>query len=526
MIAPTGLKTRVRVSYPYHDMFTYSFGDGDQTIAMKLFGKTFANTIHSLVRTGNNDKIILLTQILLFSYTIPVQLGAPIYYRGMYLFTVFSSSLLLLAPILLFNTEVVKRLLTRFEAQFALLNAFLLGISMIFSFENTEIALAHSMLCVNASTMVAGLDAAVKRGKVLLMNAWTIVVAMLMVRIVNLKHPEHDAFKMQMSPVVENFTSRCILNLIWLCVARFILQWRYPSAYVSLKGPMVAASVDKAVHDRLMNVPVFSDIVFSPDDNSPKVKIVMNVLKPFDHDPRDTIGRHVFGEYFCNKYLYRTLQRIHTITFISMSFPCLIYIQAITVEEPRLITSRDICIVLFLICHSLLSFLFANTKIMKLGLQSMELIIFSVSIFAISFSSVYIGYGSHRILFPISFLFFGVIIVVSDAHRHRRGFSLCYCFGCLYLVVALHICIDLNLYDFNGFSIEIPGFNSWALRKLVLGWTENIILILLRNLYFLLRFPKHYLFLKSSMSATTVSLQTAEAFKSQTRGTSKNINII
>lgn len=517
----------VRVSYPYHDLFVFSIGSAKGTIAIYLFSTRFAEWLLWFVRGSNRHRWIFGIQFLLFCYMLPVLFGLGTYIHVLYLIACYFVSLMNLPFILLLNVEVVKRLLARFEIQYSLLNTLGVVLGMAYSYENTSISIAHALTCFSSCILVTIQDDAVKRRKVLAINVLSVIVLVALQLNISQDDPAAPELKTIQVDVysIKIITNRCLMNIMWLCVARVIMIIMNPGEFVSLKGPMVSAKFPVDFAPIVVNSLVYDESDIRYLDECPtklsggmQVKVVLNTQKPFEHDDRYTIGRILLGDQFASRYLYKTLQRVHSVAFVLVSFPCLIYMQIAAVSEPRDISVLDVGIMVILVSHSLSSFLFADWKIVKLSCRSLELLIFSLSVVLMSFILLAVTSASNKIFFPIYFFFIGILILVPDAHRHRWGFSMCYTTASMYLVTVLYICVTFDLIDFKNEKILLPSLSiSWSLKSLFLSWTANLFLVLLRNLYSLIRLPSSYLFLKSSMRAITMTEEAADVLKTNSR---------
>jgi len=517
----------VRLSYPYYDMFVYSVGSSNETLCGLLFGKILAEKLYYWVRYRHGNRIILYAMMTQYLYVVSVQLNILPFIRWLYITLLVSSSLLLLITMLLFNTEVMKRLSWRFEVQFSTVNTLFVIVGMVLSFDDTLIAFSHALIALVGGITVTFLDASVERKKLILFNSMAAVMFLSFLILINGSGNTHIKLSASYYTAEYNLGNiagkkiamRSMANVMWLCVARIVILLRYPSSYVSLKGPMVAIKPTKAVYDMLMVLPVYEDLVAKfklsehVSNRERNRMVVMNIKKPFSHQVRDVIGLRILGQRLADRYFYVTIHRLYFAAFIILVAPIFVHMQLIVTQDNRDLGTLDYIILCIICTFTAFTFLFTNWKLLKSCWQSLELVVFAVSVLAMSIILIFISWGTHKVSFGIYYLLTSVLVTAIDAHSHRFIFSLLFSVTAISITVMLYVWVTLDFLDFKNRTLDLPGFEPIDLKGYFLGFTENILILLLRNIILLAKYPSCYLFLKSPMQSLKVTEDTGVALK-------------
>jgi len=504
-----------RICYPMGSPFIYSVGDSNEIMAQVLFGKIFGESLHYIMRKRRGSMILLVSGALLFFYLFLVQWGIVNYEESAYLLVCLVCSAMAMPGMLLLNAVILYRLYSKFDVQFYVLNMMGLLMGLAYMTANVRVRIVHTIYYLTLNLLMTILDAAINKRKTIVMNMISVLSLLTLqamiyhrgvndipeLEILNIHKNEADQLANRFG--IHEFTSRCITNMIWLCIARVYFLYRSPNMFFSLDGPMISTKDVFGAKRILSDIDSFSSRHQNKTKKEPMLKkghrIAINVEIPFEYNTREVLGRTLLGADFADRFLYKRLQRMHTSFFLLVAVPYSSYaIYLVTTDHKRIPNAGDVLAVFLIAMNVTSSFLFTNPKIIKRCIRSFELLLFSLSVFSVTLIICYVANGSYMTLYCVLYMLVGLGNVATDAHSKRFGFSVAYTVGSLYLTFGLLVAIYQNAIDFKV-DLVVLGFKDFRLKSWVLGWIANILFILIRNIYTLLRFPDCFIFFRSSV---------------------------
>ena len=433
--------------------------------------------------------------------------------------------------ILFFSSEVVSRLSSRLEVQFALCNLAGRVIGILAIFHDKVIAVCYVFVYSVAVLRAIFLDAAMERGiKSVYLLYHFMSMSILMGLRINIAKVNSSSSEMRITGNAADdaefsmidFIMRCISNILILCVTRFIILARYPHFLVSLKCLLKTAKTSAELHELVVNSKLSKTqtvIVIRTEGNykDASVNVVISVRKSFEYQIRDTIGRLILGPEFSDRYLkYKYIQRIYTGYYVVSLIPCNWYmISMLTNSNGQRIplSSMDIIIGFLAVLPTIASLLFVNPNLLLLSCRSLDIYMVLVPCVVLYTTCFYMVYGTNMVIFPMVFAILSLTFALQDVHIHRRTFSLITSIYFIYLVSEIYICLVWDLFPFNLVAISLLGFRSISIKSICVGWTMTLLIILVRNLYQLIREPECFLFIKTPFRVLKTSEDACRAMK-------------
>jgi len=524
----------LRLMYPFYDLFIYN---RKHNIAGFIFGSRLSSAFFGCMIRKHGNMIFLFIAVLSLVYFNLALIGIVPSPVLVFIPITCLSIASLLAFILCFSTDILLKLCCRFEVQFSILNALGIVVGIGFIFENPMVMVAHSLFFSILCCLVIFHDACLKTtGR----NVYLIHHLLAIFSLASLDISFGGSFKtdpgfdMQRhefhinnwiyptaDPVffsIQDAVSRCILNLILLCIAKIIILLRFPQNLVSLKGPMRSSKSNAALRQMVKTTPVFSNLQLLlgqyQGTDFEKVYIALNVKGSFEYRIDHTIGRVFLGNQFADRVTFQVLERIYLLGFLFLCLPCNVYLFArlfILSERDDPVNALDYFVIISMLIHGCSSLLYVNIKVLARVFHSLEIYILILPLIFTCGTLMYFSKGNHQIILPIMLLTLTLNLAVQDAHKDRFLFSIVTTLFSLFMMHILYFGIIFNLLTLGNASLF--GLYSISLKELCIGWMTNTLIIIFRNFYYLILHPSCFLFIRTAMRAEIVPKDVARALK-------------